>query len=58
VGDVARNVPLINATQEDQQANYQPSMVELEGKIYDHPSSILIDPDANLSYVSPRIGDE
>jgi len=40
---------------EDHQADYQPSMVELEGKISNHHVSILIDPGASLSYVSPRI---
>ena len=30
-------------------------MVEIEGMIKDKPISILIDPGASLSYVSPRI---
>lgn len=58
MGDVARNVPRINATLEDHQEDYQSSMVELEGKISDHLVSILIYPGASLSYVSPRIVDE
>jgi len=52
---VARNVTQINAKLEDHQVDYQPLMVELEGKISDHPVSILIDPGASLSYVIPII---
>jgi len=32
-------------------------MVELEGMIKDKPISILIDPGASLSYVSPSIAE-
>lgn len=33
-------------------------MMELEGRIFDHPVSILIDQGVSLSYVSPGIVDE
>eukprot|EP00253_Pinus_taeda_P018772 PITA_18772 len=55
VGDVARNVPRINAALEDRQAEYQPTMVEFEGKISNLSIAVLIDPGATLSYVSPKI---
>lgn len=55
VGDLARNIPRISATLEYNQAEYHPSMVEFEGKIANHPVSILIAPGESLSYVSPKI---
>ena len=57
MGDIPRNIPRINATLENRQAYHQTSMVEIEGMIKDKPISILIDPGAILSYVSPRIED-
>eukprot|EP00253_Pinus_taeda_P023957 PITA_23957 len=55
VGDVARSLPKINASLEDIQAEFQPTMIEFEGKILDQAVSILIDPRATLSYISPNI---
>lgn len=55
VGDVAKNIPKINNALEDHQEDYQPDMVEFEGKIANPTVSILIDPGASLSYVSPKI---
>eukprot|EP00253_Pinus_taeda_P035610 PITA_35610 len=55
VGEVGRSVPRINAALDDRQAEYQPTMVEFEGKISDHTITVLIDPGATLSYVSPKI---
>eukprot|EP00253_Pinus_taeda_P011347 PITA_11347 len=55
VGDVGRSIPRINATLEDRQAEYQPTMVELEGKILDFFVTILVDPGATLSYISPKV---
>eukprot|EP00253_Pinus_taeda_P010307 PITA_10307 len=55
VGEVGRSVPRINAVLEDRQAEYQPTMVEFEGKISNLTISVLIDPGATLSYVSPKI---
>jgi len=55
VGDVARSMPRINAALEDRQADYQPTMIEFEGKIFDRTVSILVDPVATLSYVSPKV---
>eukprot|EP00253_Pinus_taeda_P018941 PITA_18941 len=55
VGDVARSIPRINAALEDRQAEYQPTMVEFEGKISNLSIAVLIDPGATLSYVSPKV---
>ena len=48
-------MPRINAALENRQADYQTSMVEVEGKLNQTPISILIDPGASLSYVSPNL---
>ena len=55
VGDVAQSIPKINATLDDHQAEYQPTMVEFEDRIFNHTRSILIDPGATLSYISPKV---
>ena len=41
--DLARTMPRINATLENRKANYQTSMVEVEGKLNQTSISILID---------------
>ena len=51
VGDLARTMPKINAVLENRQADYQTSMVEVEGKINQTPIAILIDLGASLSYI-------
>ena len=55
VGDVANEMPRINAALENRQDYHQTSMVEVQGMIQNHYVSILIDPGASLSYVSPSI---
>eukprot|EP00253_Pinus_taeda_P011579 PITA_11579 len=55
VGDVGRSMPRINAALDDRQVEYQPTMVEFEGKILNLSISVLIDPGATLSYISPKI---
>ena len=52
---MARSMPRICAALENRQADHQTSMVEIEGTINNQPISILIDPGASLSYISPRI---
>jgi len=37
------------------QGDHQSSMVEIKGTLKDTPISILINPGASLSYVTPRI---
>ena len=51
VGNVTNAMPRINAALENQQADHQTSMVEIEGMLLNKPISILIDPGASLSYV-------
>ena len=48
-------MPRINAALENRQVDYQTSMVEVEGKINQIPISILIDPGASVSYISPSL---
>ena len=55
VGELARTMPRINAALENRQADYQTSVVEVEGKLNQTPISILIDPGASLSYISPNL---
>ena len=55
VGELARSMPRINAALENQQVEYQTSMVEVEGMINQTPVTILIDPGASLSYIAPQI---
>ena len=52
VGDLSRTMPGINAALENRKADYQTSMVEVEGKLNQTHVSILIDPGASLSYIS------
>ena len=55
VNDVAMSMPHIYVALDNRQAHHQASVVEMEGMIYNHLVSILIDPGSNLNYVSPRI---
>ena len=55
VGDIARSMPRICAALKNRQAEHQTSVVEIEGMINNQHISILIDPGASLSYISPRI---
>jgi len=55
MGQVARSIPKINASLEDHQEEFQPTMVEFEGKIFDRTVSILIDPGDTLNYIRPKI---
>eukprot|EP00253_Pinus_taeda_P009241 PITA_09241 len=48
-------MPRINTALDDRQAEYQPTMVEFEGKIFNLSISVLIDPGATLSYISSKI---
>ena len=52
---MARNIPRINIASEDRQEDYQPTMIELEGKLLSQLVSILVDPGENLSYVIPKL---
>jgi hypothetical protein len=54
---VARSVPQIYAALDNNQADHQASVVEIEGMI-NHLVSILIDPGSNLSYIAPKAIDK
>jgi hypothetical protein len=58
VNDVARSVPQIYAALDNNQVDHQASMVEIEGMIFNHLVSVLIDPGSNLSYIAPRVVDK
>ena len=55
VGDVANEMPRINVALENRRVDHQTSMVEVQGMLQNESVSILIDPGASLSYVSPSI---
>ena len=55
VGDLATTMPRINVALENRKADYQTSMVEVEGKLNQIPISILIDLGASLSYISRNL---
>jgi hypothetical protein len=55
---VARSVPQIYAALDNNQADHQASVVEIEGMISSHIVSILIDPGSNLSYIAPKTIDK
>jgi hypothetical protein len=55
---VARSVPQIYAALDNNQADHQASVVEIEGMIFNHLVSILIDPGSNLSYIAPKAVDK
>lgn len=58
VGDVARSMPRINAALDDHQEEFQPTMIECKGTIAKQLISVLFDPSASLSYVSPKVVDK
>ena len=47
-------MPQIYVALDNRQADHQASVVDIEGMIFNHHVSILIDPGSNLSYVSPQ----
>jgi len=51
-------MPRIYASFNNNQANHQDSVLELEGMIANHLVSILIYPSSNLSYVAPQTIDK
>jgi hypothetical protein len=55
VGDVGKILHRINAAIYGRQADHQSLVVEIEGKINDTRISILIDPGATLTYITPNV---
>jgi hypothetical protein len=58
VNDVARSVLQIYVSLDNNQADHQASVVEIEGMISNHLVSILINPGSNLSYIAPKVVDK
>ena len=58
VNDVAKGVSQIYAALDNNQADHQASVVEMEGMITNRLVSILIDPGSNLSYIAPKVVDK
>ena len=58
VSEIENEMPIINAALENQQADHQTSMVEIQDMIQNKHVSILIDPGASLNYVSPSIAEK
>jgi hypothetical protein len=55
MGDLGKSLHRINAAIDGRQADHQSSVVEIEGKIHDTQISVLIDPGATLSYITPDV---
>jgi hypothetical protein len=55
---VARSVPKIYAALDNNQADHQASVVEIEGMITNYLVSIMIGPGSNLSYIAPKVVDK
>jgi predicted aspartyl protease len=55
IEDMGRSVPKIYAALDNKQAEFQSHMIEVEGKINNHPIAILIDSGASHSYLDPNM---
>jgi hypothetical protein len=55
VGDMGRIMHRINAVVDGRKDDHESINVEVEGKIHDNHISILIDPRAILSYITPSL---
>jgi hypothetical protein len=57
VEDMGRNILRIYVALEDRQEKHQSHMIEVEGKIINHPVAILIYSGEIHSYIDPKIVD-
>ena len=55
MGEIGKSFHQINAVIEDQHADHQSTIVEIEGTISNQKLSILIDLEATLSYITPKM---
>jgi hypothetical protein len=55
---VARSVLQIYAALDNNQADHQYSVVEIEGMVFNHLVSVLFDPGSNLIYIAPKTMDK
>ena len=51
---IVEDMGRIYANLDDRQANYQSNMIEVEGKIINHPICILIDSGESQCYIDPK----
>ena len=58
INDVARSVPQIYAALDNNEADHQASVAEIDGMISNHLLSVLIDPGSNLCYIAPKFVDK
>lgn len=54
MGKVENSIPKINVALDDHQAEYQPTMIKFQGKIFKHTIYIEKYLGENLSYINPR----
>jgi hypothetical protein len=52
---MGKNMPRIYVALDNRQANYQSRMIEVEGKIDNHPIAILIDSGASHRYIDLKL---
>lgn len=52
---MVRSIPRINAALQDQQEDYVPTMMELEGKSFNQYVSLIVDLGDILSYFNPKV---
>jgi hypothetical protein len=55
VEDMGKSMPRIYAALDNKQVDFQSHMIEVEGKINNHPIAILIDSGASHSYIDPKL---
>ena len=55
MGKIGKSFHRINVALEDRQVDHQSAIVEIDGSIYNERISILIDPRATLSYITPKM---
>jgi len=55
IEDVGKSMPRIYASLDNRQEKYQSHMIEVEGKIDNHPIGILIDYGASHSYIDLKL---
>jgi hypothetical protein len=55
VEDVGKNIPRIYLALGNRHVDYRSNMIEVEGKIANHPIAILIDSEASHRYIAPNL---
>ena len=55
VGEIGKFFHWINASLEDRHTDHQSAIIDIKGTISNQNISILIDPGATLSYITPKM---